>query len=114
MGIHEIAFIIILAIIFIITVANIYHGIKKRRILKTHQSEIASELKFNRSMAHVFGDVFVREHGYCRCSRCKGLSKISAPSYIKNGKVNYSAECHFCKRVTEIDQNEIVFLSEFS
>ncbi len=113
MSIHEIAFIIVI-FISIIVIANIYESIKRRRILKTHQSEIASELKFNRSMANVFGDVFVKEHGYCRCSRCKGLSKINAHSYIKDGKVYYSAECHFCKRVTEINQNEIVFLSDYS
>lgn len=86
------------------------HNINKQEIL---QKQRAEELKVHQTMVRAFGDVYVRDRGFCKCPRCKGYVKITTPSYVKEGKTYYSVKCGFCGRVTELTQNEVTCTSSF-
>ena len=103
-------FIGISVVLVLMLICGIRRNIQQRETIDERKIE---EQKFNRNMVYTFGDVYVKDHGYCQCSHCKGKTRITTPSYIKNGKVYYSAECHFCHTITEINQNEVIFTSNY-
>ena len=103
----ELIFVSIIAMFLICSFSiGCKRSINRRKLLESQRPEFNA---FNKEMIEAFGDVYIREHGFCKCPRCRGLTKITNSSYIKEGRVCYSVKCNMCNKLTEINQNEVFF-----